>query len=85
MTKHEPVSSPGPSTSGPGRDLEPLKKILLDRGVTFEGARRGYGVGIHDREAILAAAQHAANIMSRNEAVTAAHSAYWRLFDERQE
>jgi len=78
-----PISAPGPTKASP-RDLEPLKQILLEHGVKFKGAVRGRCVGTGDREAILAAAEKATNMMPRNEALTKAHTAYWSLFDERK-
>ena len=83
-TKPEPVSTPGPSMLVPERDLKPLKRVLLEVGVTFEGAVRRYQIGAGDWRAIMLAAQEATNIMSRNQAVTIAHMAYWELFDERE-
>jgi len=82
-TKPLPISSPGPMKASP-RDLEPLKQILLEHGVKFKGAVRGRCVGTGDREAILAAAEKATNMMPRNEALTKAHTAYWSLYDEQQ-
>jgi hypothetical protein len=85
-SKPLPVSSPGPTKADP-KDLEPLKQMILEMRVTFEGAERGRCVGLGDKEAVLKAAQEYVSqgyVAWAKIALTLSHRAYWSLYDEQQ-